>query len=253
MKIISWNVNGLRAIQRKGFLDWLQKEDPDIIALQEIKAHPEQLDEQILNPHGYHSIFNPAERKGYSGTAVYSKLKPKSFAFGIGDQKFDTEGRSIFIEMDNFSLFNIYFPNGKRSQERLNFKLEYYQKALEKFNDLRSKGHKLLITGDYNTAHHAIDLARPKQNENISGFLREERDWLDQLVENQYEDCFRMFNKDPNHYTWWSYRAASRERNVGWRIDYFFSDKSFSKQIKNCYHLNKVKGSDHCPVVLELK
>ncbi len=253
MKIISWNVNGIRAIQRKGFLDWLHQEKPDVIGLQEIKAQEHQLDQEILAPKNYHSYFNPAERKGYSGTAIYSRQLPPLIENGLGVEEFDNEGRTMMVDYGDFVFFNIYFPNGKRSPERLKYKLDFYEAALKKFDQLVAQGKKLVIAGDYNTAHNAIDLARPEQNENVSGFLRIERDWLDKLIAHGYIDCFRQFFSEPDHYTWWSFRSAARKRNVGWRIDYFFVSQNLRPQLKNCYHLDQVTGSDHCPIVLELK
>ncbi|MBL4694323.1 exodeoxyribonuclease III [Candidatus Gracilibacteria bacterium] len=252
MKIISWNVNGIRAAEKKGFLKWLQKEKPDILGLQEIKAMQEQLSQDLLAPHDYHTFFNSAEKKGYSGTALYSRTQPKSITTGLPDEQFNSEGRLISADYGDFTFFNIYFPNGKAREERLKYKLGFYESALKHFDDLVSQGKNLIITGDYNTAHKEIDLARPKANTKISGFLPIERQWLDKLTEHGYVDCFREFNKDPENYTWWSMRAGSRQRNVGWRIDYFFVSKNFRKKIKNCYHLTEVMGSDHCPIVLEI-
>ncbi len=252
MKLISWNVNGIRAAQRKGFLDWLQKEKPDILGLQEIKAMEHQLDQELLAPKNYHTFFNPAQRPGYSGTAIYTRTQPIEVINGFGVPEFDEEGRMVAADYGDFIFFNIYFPNGKARPERLKYKLDFYDKSLEYFEKLVKQGKKLIIAGDYNTAHQEIDLARPKANENISGFLQIERDWLDKLVERGYIDCFREFNKEPDNYTWWSMRTAARERNVGWRIDYFFASKNIKSKLANCYHLNKVMGSDHCPIVLEL-
>lgn len=253
MKLISWNVNGLRAAERKGFLNWLQNEQPDVIGLQEIKAMEEQLSEEIRDPEGYHAYFNSAERKGYSGTAIYSRKKPESLETGFGIPHFDSEGRIQAADFGDFTFFNIYFPNGKASPERLKYKLDFYDASLEYFEKLVKQGKKLLISGDYNTAHKEIDLARPKENEKISGFLPIERDWLDKMLAHGYLDCFRLFNQEPDHYTWWSMRAGARQRNVGWRIDYFFCSPNARDLVKNCYHLPDVLGSDHCPVVLELE
>lgn len=258
MKIISWNVNGLRAVEKKGFLPWLYKESPDLIGLQEIKAQEDQLSEEIKNPLGYKGFFNPAERKGYSGTAFYTKTPNSNLNLlatenGFGFSHFDCEGRVQQADFGDFIFFNIYFPNGKRSPERLQYKLDFYDRILDHFENLVSDGKKLIIAGDYNTAHNEIDLARPKDNENVSGFLRIERDWLDKLVDRGYVDCFRKFNSDPGHYTWWSFRSGARPRNVGWRIDYFFCSKNLLDQIEDCYHLDKIEGSDHCPIVLKLK
>ncbi len=252
MKIFSWNVNGIRAAHRKGFLDWLKKEKPDILGIQEIKATPDQLPDELIHPEGYYAYFNSAERKGYSGTAIYSKTKPKSVGSGFGVEEFDDEGRVIFADYGDFVFFNVYFPNGKMGPHRLKYKLDFYDAILEYFDGLVKKGKKLIIAGDYNTAHNEIDLARPKENEMVSGFLRIERDWLDKLVKHGYIDCFRHFNKEPGHYTWWSMRSRARERNVGWRIDYFFVSKNLKSRIKNCYHLPEVMGSDHCPLALEI-
>lgn len=252
MKLISWNVNGLRAVEKKGFLDWMKQEDPDIMGVQEIKAMEDQLTPEILSPEGYFGYFNPAERKGYSGTAIYSKIKPQEVKHGIGIPDFDNEGRIQAADYGDFVFFNIYFPNGKRNDERLQYKLDFYDSVLDHFNDLVKQGKKVLISGDYNTAHKPIDLARPKENEDVSGFLPIERAWLDKLVEHGYIDCFREFDQSPDKYTWWSYRAGARQNNVGWRIDYFFCSPNIRDQLKNCYHLADVMGSDHCPVVLEL-
>jgi len=252
MKLISWNINGLRAIERKGFLNWLEQEDPDVIGVQEIKARKEQLSPELISPQGYFSYFNSAERKGYSGTAIYSKIKPHEVKQGMGIEHFDKEGRIQEVDYGDFIFFNIYFPNGKRNGERLLYKLDFYDYALKYFDDLVKQGKKILISGDYNTAHKEIDLARPKANEKESGFLPIERAWIDKLIEHGYIDCFREFNKEPNNYTWWSYRGGARHRNVGWRIDYFFCSQNMRDQLKNCYHLTDVMGSDHCPVVVEL-
>ncbi len=251
MKIISWNVNGIRAAEKKGFLDWLELEKPDVIGVQEIKAMEDQLSEELKTPKGYVSYFNSAERKGYSGTGLFSRHRPVAISSGLGVAEFDTEGRTQAIDFGDFILFNIYFPNGKRSMERLEYKLEFYDEALELFDRLVGEGRKVIVTGDFNTAHHPIDLARPAENEKISGFMPIERQWLDKLVERGYSDCFRQFNNDPHNYTWWSMRSGARPRNIGWRIDYFFCSQNAQGLIKNCYHMPEVQGSDHCPIVLE--
>ncbi len=256
MKIISWNINGLRAIQKKGFIEWLYKEKPDIIGLQEIKAKADQLPQELITPDGYYGYINSAARPGYSGTAIYSKAKPKNISYGFTPHcgaKFDSEGRILSADFGDFIFLNIYFPNGKSGHIRLKYKLDFYDAALAYFDSLVEKGEHLIITGDVNTAHSPIDLARPKENEDISGFLPIEREWMDKLVAHGFVDCFREFNPEPNNYTWWSQRSGARQRNVGWRIDYFFVSKNFRPHIKNCYHLTDVMGSDHCPIVLELK
>ena len=252
MKIISWNVNGLRAAERKGFLQWLESENPDILGVQELKAKENQLSTELVSPKNYFAYFNPAQRMGYSGTAIYTKVEPKKILNGFGLEEFDIEGRVQMADFGDFIFFNIYFPNGKKNIQRLEYKLDFYDAALEYFDKLVRSGKKLIITGDYNTAHKEIDLARPKENETISGFLEVERKWLDQLVEHGYIDCFRKFNENPHEYTWWSMRSGARQRNVGWRIDYFFCSKNMEDRVKNCYHLPNVMGSDHCPVVLEI-
>ena len=252
MRLVSWNVNGIRAVAKKGFINWLNTAKPDILGLQEIKANEDQLSKELLAPKGYNTYFNPAKRKGYSGTALYTKFQPKEVLNGFGIEEFDQEGRIQAADYGDFIFFNIYFPNGKRNSERLEYKLNFYDAALAYFEKLIKKGRKLIITGDYNTAHTEIDLARPKENETISGFLPVERKWLDQLTHHGYIDCFREFTPEPNNYTWWSMRSGARARNVGWRIDYFFCSKNARPLIKNCYHLTDVMGSDHCPIVLEL-
>jgi exodeoxyribonuclease-3 len=253
MKLISWNVNGIRAVEKKGFFDFLEAENPDVLGVQEIKATADKLPKSITDVDGYHTYFNSAQRPGYSGTGLFTKTEPNEVNTQLGIPDFDNEGRLQEAHFGDFVFFNIYFPNGKSSPERLQYKLDFYDAALQHFNNLVAEGKKLLISGDYNTAHHPIDLARPKQNEDVSGFLPIERKWMDQLVDHGYSDCFRMFNKDPDHYSWWSYRSGARQRNVGWRIDYFFCSENIVDQIEDCYYLPKVMGSDHCPIVLKLK
>jgi len=253
MKIISWNVNGIRACQRKGFLDWIKKDSPDILGLQEIKANKEQLDLSLQNIDGYFSYFNSAEKKGYSGVALYTKKKPIEVKFGFGIERFDREGRVIIAEYEDFFFLNIYFPNGQRDEERLKFKLDFYDTTLEFCEELKKQGKAIIISGDYNTAHTEIDLANPKNNEKTSGFLPIERAWIDKFIKHGYIDTFREQNKEPEQYSWWSYRTAARTRNVGWRIDYHFITTDLKKKLKNAYISQEVLGSDHCPVVLEIE
>ena len=252
MKIYSWNVNGIRAAERKGFLDFLQEESPDIIGIQEIKARPDQLNPELKYPNGYHAYFNPAERPGYSGVAIYSKEEPLNVSYGFGIEKFDIEGRVIAAEYKDFIFINIYFPNGRRDDERLKYKMDFYDEILKYSNELVKKGKKIIVSGDYNTAHKSIDLARPKENETVSGFLPEERAWIDTFISNGYIDAFREFSKAPEEYSWWSMRTAARLRNVGWRLDYHFISKNLHKNLKNSYIKQSIMGSDHCPVVIEL-
>lgn len=252
MIILSWNVNGLRAVSKKGFLQWFAQASPDVLCLQEIKAQTDQLDESLLHPDGYEGYFNSAERKGYSGVATYCAKKPVDFKNGFGIAKFDSEGRVLMTDHGDFLLFNIYFPNGKMRQERLDYKMEFYEEVLKYFESLRKKGKKLVICGDYNTAHKEIDLARPKENEKISGFLPMERAWMDTLVARGFVDTFRQFNKEPEQYTWWDMQTFARQRNVGWRIDYHFISEDLLPHLKNAWIMPDVLGSDHCPVGIEL-
>jgi exodeoxyribonuclease-3 len=253
MKIISWNVNGLRAIHKKGFLEWVAQADPDILCLQETKAQPEQLPEELLKLDHYHPYFSPAARRGYSGVALYSKVKPAKVQNGFGVDVFDREGRTIIADFKEFILINVYFPNGGASVERLHFKLNFYDAFLDYIDDLKEKGKKLIICGDVNTAHKEIDLARPKENQHTSGFLPKERAWIDKLIDHGFIDTFRMFNQGGENYTWWDYKTRSRERNVGWRLDYFFISENLKKKVKSSPILSDVMGSDHCPVGLEIE
>jgi len=253
MKLLSWNVNGIRAVYKKGFLDWFKKEKPDILCLQETKAMKEQLSDDLLNVNGYTSYFSSAERKGYSGTATYTKHDPLKVSNGIGIKKFDNEGRFLITEFDEFILFNIYFPNGKAKKERLQYKMDFYESFLKHLKKLLKQDKKIVICGDVNTAHKEIDLARPKENEKISGFLPEEREWIDKLLMTGFIDTLRVYNQKPEQYTWWDMMTRARDRNVGWRIDYFFISENLKNNLKNAFILPDVMGSDHCPVGIELK
>jgi len=253
MKLLSWNVNGIRAVYKKGFLDWFKKEKPDILCLQETKAMKEQLSDDLLNVNGYTSYFSSAERKGYSGTATYTKFDPLKVSNGIGIKKFDNEGRFLITEFDEFILFNIYFPNGKAKKERLQYKMDFYETFLKHLKKLLKQDKKIVICGDVNTAHKEIDLARPKENEKISGFLPEEREWIDKLLKTGFIDTLRVFNQKPEQYTWWDMMTRARDRNVGWRIDYFFISENVKDNLKKAFILPEVMGSDHCPVGIELK
>ena len=255
MKMMSWNVNGLRAVTKKGFVEWLYETSPDVLCLQEIKAEAEQLSEEARNPRGYFSYFSSCRiRKGYSGVALYSKIKPDLVEYGIGIKKFDDEGRIIIGHYGDLVLLNIYFPNGGGGAERLKYKLEFYDAFLLYVEKLRKKGKKVVFCGDVNTAHEEIDLARPKENEKNTGFLPEERAWVDELVYGGYIDSFRHFypHKD-GAYSYWDMKSAARERNVGWRIDYFFVASEVLSKLKGAGILPNVTGSDHCPVYIELK
>lgn len=253
MKLYSWNINGIRAAYNKNIFTWLKETDPDILCFQEIKALSEQVPPPLKNAPSYHIYFNSAERKGYSGVATYSKIKPKSVKTGFGIDRFDKEGRILITEYPDFTLFNIYFPNGKKDDERLNYKLDFYDTFLGIADNLVAEGKNIVICGDFNTAHKEIDLARPKENEHRSGFLPIERAWMDIFVDHGYVDTFRHFNKKPNQYSWWDLKTRARERNVGWRIDYFFVHKDFLPKVKAAFILQDVMGSDHCPVGIDIE
>jgi exodeoxyribonuclease-3 len=252
MKLLSWNVNGIRAVDKKGFYDWFKQEKPDVLCLQEIKAGETQFPPHLRNTPGYHVFINPAERKGYSGVATYTKQKPQQIKTGFNIERFDNEGRILITEYPSFVLFNIYFPNGKQGEERLNYKLDFYNTFLDYADNLKQQGKNIIVCGDFNTAHTPIDLTHPKANENVSGFLPVERAWIDTFIDHGYVDTFRRFNKEPNNYTWWSYRTQARKRNVGWRLDYFFVNKEFFHHVKKAYILSDVLGSDHCPVGIDI-
>ena len=253
MRVYSWNVNGLRAVSKKNFLEWRGQEAPDILCIQETKLQENQLEDNIKNIKGYYSYFSFSEKKGYSGVATYTKEEPISVKHGIGIEKFDSEGRILITEFKDFTLLNIYFPNGQRDEERLQYKLDFYEALFNYCDQLVNEGKKLVICGDYNTAHNEIDLKNPKPNEKTSGFLRMERDWLDKIIERGYTDTFRNMNPNKIKYSWWSYRFKARERNAGWRIDYHFVSNNLLDRVENTEILNEVYGSDHCPVMLELK
>jgi exodeoxyribonuclease III len=250
--IWSWNVNGLRAIMNKDFIKIIKGSDADIIGLQETKLQKHQIPPQLLELEEYHSFWSYAERPGYSGTAIFSKLEPEKFEDSFQVPEFDREGRITIAEYEHFVLFNIYFPNGQKDDERLDYKLRFYDKALEVMEAKRAGGKAVLVAGDYNTAHKEIDLAHPKANEKTSGFLPIERAWLDKIVQLGWVDTFRDFDASPQQYSWWSYRAGARPRNVGWRIDYFFVDKEHRNLVTNAGIRQDVMGSDHCPVFVEL-
>jgi exodeoxyribonuclease-3 len=255
MDIISFNVNGLRAILKKGFGKWFENRKPDVLCLQEIKADRTQIElEKLLNLEGYNSYWNSAEKKGYSGVLVLSKEKPEYVGYRIGPEKFDNEGRLIRLKYADFTLLNVYFPNGKSGEERLQYKLDYYDAFLELCENLRANGEELIITGDFNTAHRDIDLANPRENEKYSGFLPIEREWIDKLLKKGYVDTFRYFYPDKTGmYTWWTYRFNARNKNIGWRIDYFFVTEGLIDRVKESSILTDVYGSDHAPILLRIR
>jgi exodeoxyribonuclease-3 len=253
IEILCWNVNGIRAVERKGFLPWLSRTSPDILCLQEVKAQADQLLPEVYQPSGYRGYWNFPLRKGYSGVATLTRLEPAAVQNGLGIERFDVEGRVITAGYPWFTLINVYFPNGKASQERLEYKMDFYDAFLDFVEPLRAGGRGLVVCGDFNTAHKEIDLARPRENENVSGFLPVEREWMDRFVARGFEDAFRHFNREPHHYTWWSMRTRARERNIGWRLDYFFVTGDLLGSVTEASILPDVMGSDHCPVGLRLR
>lgn len=261
LTLLSWNVNGIRALVKKyvykdlTFLDWLEKESPDVLCLQETKAHPDQLKDNLLNIPNYHANWNAAERKGYSGVVTYSKEKPIDVTYNLSKAHLNNEGRLLITEFENFVLCNGYFPNGKKNAERLQYKMDFYDDFLKLIEEKRSSGKSIIFCGDINTAHKEIDLTHPKANEKISGFLPIERAWMDKVVQTGYIDSLRHLHKDePNHHSWWSVRnIGARERNVGWRLDYFFISADLLPKMTTAYILTDIMGSDHCPVGLKLQ
>lgn len=249
MKIISCNVNGVRAASKKGLLTFIAKENPDIACFQEIKANKKQLNPQLIKPRGYYSYFNSADKKGYSGVLVYSKTKPVSVKRELGMKIFDSEGRMLGLKYKNFTLINLYLPHGGRKKEKLGYKLNVYKKLLRKLKNDCNKN--LILVGDFNIAHTEIDLARPKENKNNIMFTPKERGQIDKIISIGFVDCFRQFNHKSGNYTWWSYAFKAKKRNIGWRIDYSFAVKNLSKNIKNVMIYSKANLSDHCPIGLE--
>ena len=251
-RILCWNVNGVRAIWKKGFPEWFAKEMPDVLCIQETKAQPDQLDDETKNFNGYKSYFFSAEKKGYSGVAVWTKQEPIRVSAGFNDPVFDSEGRVLELEFEKFILINVYFPNGGRGPERVKYKLDFYNLLFKRAQELRKKKRNIIICGDYNTAHKEIDLARPKENTKTSGFLPIEREWIDKIIAMDYIDVFREFNKEPAQYTYWDQITRARDRNVGWRIDYYMVSKEARGLVTKATIHPDVMGSDHCPIGLEL-
>lgn len=254
MKIISYNVNGIRAAMRKDWLQWVQLENPDIICLQEIKATPGDfpLEIALIESLGYEHYWYPAQKKGYSGTAILTKISPKKVTFGCGEKAYDEEGRIIRADFEDFSVISAYFPSGTTGDIRQTFKCRFLDDFQTYANDLRVYQPKLVISGDYNICHREIDIHNPKSNANTSGFLPEEREWMENFIQSGFVDSFRSLNPDPHHYTWWSYRAGARAKNLGWRIDYHMISEALAPQLKSASILPQVVHSDHCPIVVEL-
>lgn len=253
IEIISWNVNGIRAVAEKGAFDWIQVRQPHILCLQEIKAMPDQIPENLFQNRYPVQTVNSAAKKGYSGTLIASVLEPERSDIR-SDIDIMNEGRIVEHHYGDIALFNVYFPNGQKDDERLAYKLEFYDRFLEYCQGLRNEGKKIIICGDVNTAHRPIDLKNPKSNEKTSGFLPIERAWIDKLIDHGYIDTFRHIHGDKeDEYSWWSYRFSARSKNVGWRIDYFFISDDLAESLEDAFILQEITGSDHCPVGIRLK
>jgi len=253
VKIVSYNVNGIRAAMNKGFIDWLKKINPDVIGLQEVKANLDQIDATIFEDLGYEIYWYPAIKKGYSGVAILTKIKPKSVKHGMNYSKYDDEGRLLQVDFEDFSFLTAYFPSGTTGDIRQTFKYEFLDDIYGYTQDLKKSNPNLILSGDYNICHKAIDIHNPKSNKKTSGFLPEERAWMDTFIESGFVDSFRKFNDQPDNYTWWSYRANSRAKNLGWRIDYHMATASMEDRIKSSIILADAKHSDHCPILIEVE
>ncbi len=267
MRIITWNINGYRAITGQNasrrfdkitkdnkLFTFIEEYDPDVLCLQEVKASEGQIAAELLAPEGYFAHYHYARaKKGYSGTAVFSKEKPLEINNTINIEKFDSEGRILEAVFKDFVSFSIYFPKGYTDNDRLDYKLEFYDALFEYINKKYSNTQNIIVSGDYNTAHREIDLARPKENINTSGFLLEERKKLDEIIEFGFSDAFRLVSSLEEIYSWWSHRSGAREKNIGWRIDYHFVSNSLKTKVKDCFYAMDIMGSDHCPVVLDLE
>lgn len=253
MRIITYNVNGIRAAMNKGLLEWLSHANPDVFCLQEIKANPEQVDLKGFESLGYRHYWYPAQKKGYSGVAIFSKIEPLHVAYGCGIKTYDDEGRVLRIDLDGFSVMSVYHPSGSSGEERQAFKMKWLTDFGNYVGNLKKTHPHLLLCGDFNICHREIDIHNPKSNANTSGFLPEERAWMEQFINSGFIDTFRHFNKDPHHYTWWSYRAGSRGKNLGWRIDYNMAARVLEPRLRRAVILPDALHSDHCPVLLEIE
>lgn len=253
MKIITYNVNGIRSALSKGWAEWVLSTGADLLLLQEVKAEPGQADLSLLSAAGYSFYWHPAEKKGYSGVAIFSRLKPRQVITGSGEPEIDREGRILRVDFDSFSVMSVYIPSGSSGDDRQQYKMEWLEWFSLYVKELRLEIPRLLIGGDVNICHRPIDIHNPVSNANSSGFLPEERAWFDQFLESGFVDCFRELNPQPHQYTWWSYRANARANNKGWRIDYFLSTENLRQALVSCHILSQAKHSDHCPVLLEVE
>ena len=251
-KIISYNVNGIRAALRKGLSKWLKSANPDIVCLQEIKAKKSQIDASVFEKLGYNCFWYPAKKPGYSGTSILSKVKPDKVHFGIGIEAYDDEGRIIRADYNDISVISVYMPSGSSGEIRQEFKMKFLKDFYHYILQLKKEKKKLIISGDYNICHHEIDIHNPTRNKNTSGFLPEERNWITEFLKMGFVDSFREINKSPNQYTWWSYRANARAKNLGWRIDYHVISKELNTSLNGAKILSKAIHSDHCPILIDI-
>jgi len=251
-RIISYNVNGIRAALRKGFLEWLNAANPDVLCIQEIKANPEQVDSEILESLDYHHYWYPAQKKGYSGVSIWSKKEPKHIEYGCGIAKYDEEGRVLRVDYDDFSVMSVYMPSGSSGDLRQAFKMQWLSDFKSYIDKLKKSVPNLIICGDYNICHLDIDIHNPQKQQNTSGFLPEERAWVSEFIDSGFVDSFRAFNEEPHNYSWWSYRANARAKNLGWRIDYNMVSEPIKDRMSRAAILSEAKHSDHCPVLLEI-
>ncbi len=253
MKIISYNINGVRAALKKGLLEWMEQEAPDVICFQEMKAHLDQIDQSIFKDLGYHIYWFPAEKKGYSGVAILSKIEPRNVVYGMDIDLYDIEGRLLRLDFGDITLINTYMPSGTTGDVRQNFKYQWLDDFFNYIEDLKKERPQLIICGDFNICHKEIDIHNPVSNKKSSGFLPEERAWISKFIDSGFVDAFRYFDESPHNYTWWSYRAGARKRNLGWRIDYFMVSKPVLPILKDSNILAEVVHSDHCPLSLEIE
>ncbi len=253
MRIVTYNVNGIRAAMGKGLIDWIKQTHPDVLCLQEVKATPEQVGVFELEELGYHHYWYPAQKKGYSGVAIFTKIKPKNVVYGCGIAEYDFEGRVIRADFDDFSVMSVYHPSGSSGDERQAFKMKWLSDYTNYINEVKKTQPNLILSGDFNICHKAIDIHNPRSNANTSGFLPEEREWMEQFINTGFIDTFRHFNQEPHQYSWWSYRAGSRDKNLGWRIDYNLASEGLASRLKRSIILPEAKHSDHCPVLLEIE
>lgn len=251
-KIITYNVNGIRSAMSKGLVEWLKAASPDIVCFQEIKAEPAQIDVSAFENLGYKHYWYPAQKKGYSGVAILTRLEPTHVQYGCGMEKYDFEGRVLRVDYGDVSVMSVYHPSGSSGEDRQAFKMQWLLDFRQYIDNLKQERPKLIICGDYNICHQPIDIHNPKSNANSSGFLPEEREWIDAFMKSGFVDSFRHFNKEPHNYTWWSFRAGSRGKNLGWRIDYNMVSSNLMSNMKHAFILSEAKHSDHCPAVLDI-